>query len=36
MWLRFIAFPLAAAAGLVAAAFLILGLMVVLAYPNLP
>src|SRR3954465_6539390 len=36
MWLRFIAFPLAVAAGLLAAAFLILGLLVVLAYPNLP
>jgi len=36
MWLRFIAFPLAVAAGLLAAAFLILGLVVVLAYPNLP
>src|SRR3954467_4610083 len=36
MWLRFIAFPLAVAAGLVAAAFLIVALLVVLAYPNLP
>ena len=36
MWLRFVAFPLAVAAGLLAAAFLILGLVVVLAYPNLP
>src|SRR3954449_1864515 len=36
MWLRFIAFPLAVAAGLVAAAFLVLALLVVLAYPNLP
>jgi penicillin-binding protein 1A len=36
MWLRFIAFPLAVLAGSVAAAFLILGLVVVLAYPNLP
>src|SRR3954463_1394026 len=36
MWLRFIAFPLAVAAGLVAAGFLVLALLVVLAYPNLP
>ena len=36
MWLRFIAIPLAALAGLVAAAFLVLSLVVVLAYPNLP
>src|SRR4051812_19693075 len=36
MWLRFIAFPLAVASGLLAAAFLILALLVVLAYPNLP
>src|SRR5205814_737759 len=36
MWLRFLAFPLAAAAGLAAAAVLVLGLVVVLAYPNLP
>jgi hypothetical protein len=36
MWLRFLGFPLALLAGLVAAAVLILGLLVVLAYPNLP
>src|SRR4029079_12989546 len=36
MWLRFVAFPLALAAGLLAAGFLVLGLVVVLAYPNLP
>ena len=36
MWLRFVAFPLAVLAGLVAAAFLVLALLVVLAYPNLP
>src|SRR3954468_21711963 len=36
MWLRFIAFPLAVASGLLAAAFLVLALLVVLAYPNLP
>src|SRR5258705_12040811 len=36
MWLRFVAIPLAALAGLVAAAFLVLSLVVVLAYPNLP
>src|SRR5881409_3061375 len=36
MWLRFLGFPLAAAAGLAAAAVLVLGLVVVLAYPNLP
>src|SRR3954465_7304158 len=36
MWLRFIAFPLAVASGLLAAPFLILALLVVLAYPNLP
>src|SRR5256885_658872 len=36
MWLRFLGFPLALAAGLAAAAVLVLGLVVVLAYPNLP
>ena len=36
MWLRFLGFPLALLAGSVAAAVLILGLVVVLAYPNLP
>jgi penicillin-binding protein 1A len=36
MWLRFIAFPLALLAGLAAAGALVLGLLVVLAYPNLP
>src|SRR6185369_6452732 len=36
MWLRFIAFPLALLGGLAAAGVLVLGLLVVLAYPNLP
>ena len=36
MWLRFIAFPLALLAGVVAAGALALGLVVILAYPNLP
>lgn len=36
MWLRFIAFPLALLAGLVASGLLVLGLVVTLAYPNLP
>src|SRR5947208_9551876 len=36
MWLRFLGFPLAMLAGLAAAAALVLGLLVVLAYPNLP
>src|SRR5947209_4440208 len=36
MWLRFLGFPLALAAGVAAAAVLVLGLVVVLAYPNLP
>jgi penicillin-binding protein 1A len=36
MWLRFLGFPLALAAGVAAAAVLVLGLLVVLAYPNLP
>src|SRR6266850_2171784 len=35
MWLRFLGFPLALAAGLAAAAVLVLGLVVVLAYANL-
>jgi len=35
-WLRFIAFPLALLAGLAAAGLLLLGLVVTLAYPNLP
>jgi penicillin-binding protein 1A len=36
MWLRFVAFPLAVLAGLAAAAVLAAGLVVVLAYPQLP
>jgi penicillin-binding protein 1A len=36
MWLRFLALPLAAAAGLVVACLLIAALVVALAYPNLP
>src|SRR5881394_764059 len=36
MWLRFLGFPLALAAGVAAAAVLVLGVVVVLAYPNLP
>jgi penicillin-binding protein 1A len=36
MWLRFVAFPIAILAGLVLAAFLAAGLVVVLAYPQLP
>src|ERR1051326_2111497 len=36
MWLRFLGFPLALLAGIAAAALLLLGLVVVLAYPNLP
>src|SRR5712691_1609172 len=36
MWLRFLGFPLALAAGLAAAGVLVLGLVVVLAFPNLP
>jgi len=36
MWLRFLAWPVAVSAGLAAAALLLLGLVVVLAYPNLP
>src|SRR5581483_547212 len=36
MWLRFLGFPLALLAGVCAAAVLLLGLVIVLAYPNLP
>jgi penicillin-binding protein 1A len=36
MWLRFLAFPLAVLAGLAVAGVLILGLVVALAFPNLP
>src|ERR1051326_6274391 len=36
MWLRFLGFPLALLAGMAAAALLLLGLVGVLAYPNLP
>src|SRR5512138_364342 len=36
MWLRFLGLSLAAVAGLAAAAVLVVGLLVVLAYPNLP
>ena len=36
MWLRFVGFPLALLAGLAAAAVLVVALVVVLAYPNLP
>jgi penicillin-binding protein 1A len=36
MWLRFVAFPLAVVAGLVMAGVLAVGLVVVLAYPQLP
>src|SRR5256885_5698379 len=36
MWLRFLGFPLALLAGLGAAAVLLLALVIVLAYPNLP
>ncbi len=36
MWLRFVAFPLAVLAGLALAAVLAAGLVVVLAYPQLP
>jgi penicillin-binding protein 1A len=36
MWLRFLAFPLALLAGLAACGALVLGLVLVLAYPNLP
>jgi penicillin-binding protein 1A len=36
MWFRFVAFPLALLAGLVAATVLVIGLVIALAYPNLP
>jgi len=36
MWLRFLAFPLALLAGLAAAALLVAGLVIALAFPNLP
>ncbi len=36
MWLRFLAFPLALLGGLAAAGLLVLGLIVALAFPNLP
>src|SRR5688500_5913083 len=36
MWLRFVAFPLAVVAGLLVAGVLAVGLVVVLAYPQLP
>ncbi|HEY8249544.1 MAG TPA: penicillin-binding protein 1A [Burkholderiales bacterium] len=36
MWIRFVAFPLAVLAGLAVAAILGVGLVVVLAYPQLP
>jgi len=36
MWFRFLTFPLALIGGLVAAAFCLVGLVVALAYPNLP
>ncbi len=36
MWLRFLAFPLALLAAMGAAAVLVVGLLVALAYPNLP
>jgi penicillin-binding protein 1A len=36
MWLRFIAFPLALLAGLVVAGLLVFGLVLALAFPNLP
>jgi penicillin-binding protein 1A len=36
MWLRFLAFPLAVLAGLAVASVLVLGLVVALAFPNLP
>src|SRR5687768_6467640 len=36
MWIRFVAFPLALLAGLAVAAVLAVGLVVVLAYPQLP
>src|SRR5688572_3322906 len=36
MWLRFVAFPIAILAGVVLAAVLTVGMVVVLAYPQLP
>ncbi len=36
MWLRFLAFPLAVLAGLLAAGLLVMGLVIALAFPNLP
>ena len=36
MWLRFLAFPLVLLAGVAAAGLFLLGLVVALAYPNLP
>jgi penicillin-binding protein 1A len=36
MWFRFLTFPLALIAGLIVAAFCLVGLVVALAYPNLP
>src|SRR5438552_18721631 len=36
MWLRFLGFPLALLAGFGTAAVLLLALVIVLAYPNLP
>jgi penicillin-binding protein 1A len=36
MWLRFLAFPLALIGGLIAATVCLIGLVVALAYPNLP
>src|SRR5919197_3118084 len=36
MWFRFVALPLALLAGLAAAVVLIAGLVIALAYPNLP
>jgi penicillin-binding protein 1A len=36
MWLRFLTFPLALIGGLIAAAACLVGLVVALAYPNLP
>src|SRR6266446_202256 len=36
MWLRFLAFPLALLAGLAAAGLLVAGLVIALAFPNLP
>ena len=36
MWLRFLAFPLALLGGLIAAGLFVVGLVIALAYPNLP